>query len=298
MIVLILILSTTPFRADRVEIVKENGEKIVSLKGNVEIEQDSIKIFCYQAQLNETKGYVLLKDSVLIKDNEGEIRANYAIYYLNEKTSVLSGGVKLIEENQVISADSLDYDAQKRSVKMYHNVHLEERKNKIVAYGNEGWYDLNREVGGIKKNPRVEIARKDKLPIIINAKEFLLKNREELCYGYDSVTAVIDSITLFCDSISFDIKRDSGSMINPVVVEKQNVLKGISGGFGLKDKMIDYFRVYAGSANYWTTDGAHNIIEGDTINILFKDGRAYRVKVEGRPKGRLYLKEKEEGAKD
>lgn len=293
-----MLFITTPFNAERVEIVKENGENIVYLLGNVEIQQEDIKISCNEARLNETKGIVLLKDSVLIKDNNGEIRAENAVYYLDEKISVLRGNVRLISEDRIISADSLNYDGEKRFVKMYHNVRLEDLKNNLIAYGGEGSYDLNTEIGNLIKMPRLEILRENKKPMTLTAKEFLIKTKEELCYGYDSVVVVIDSIKLLCDTISYNIKKDNGSMIKPVVTEKNNELKGVTGEFGLKNKNIDYLKIFSGMASYWTAQGSHNIIEGNSIKILFQEGRAFKVQVEGEPKGKLYLKEQEENAGD
>ncbi len=295
---ILLFLNTTPFRADRVEIVKQNSETIVYLLGNVEIEPEDTKITCHKAQLNETRGLVLLNDSVLIKDSNGLIYANNAIYYFEEKTAILRKNVRLISKDQIITADSLNYDGSEQSVRMYQNVRLEDTKNKVFAYGGEGWYDLNLEIGSLIKQPKIEITREDKMPMIINAREFLLKNKEEICFGYDSVICVIDSITLFCDTIAFEIKKDTGFMTNPRVLEKNNELKGINGEFGLKNKTIDYFKVFSGFASYWTNEGAHNIIEGTIINILFQEGKAVKVLVQGNPKGKLYLKEEKENAGD
>lgn len=298
MIILLILLNTTPFNADRVEIVKENGANIVYLLGNVEIQQGDTRIFCNEAQLNEIRGTVLLKDSVLIKDENGEIRAENAIYYLGEKVSILRGNVKLISEDQIISADSLNYDGEKRYVTMHHNVRIEDLRNHIIAYGGEGWYDLNEETGKLVVEPKLEIFRDDKIPITITARSFLIKNKEELCYGYDSVFGAVDSINLFCDTIIYNIKTRNGSMVNPVVIEKNNELKGLSGEFGLKGNTIEYFKIFSGVANYWTEEGFHNIIMGNSIKIFFQEGRAFKVRVEGEPRGELYLKEEKENVGD
>lgn len=298
MIILLILLNTTPFNADRVEIVKENGANIVYLLGNVEIQQGDTKIFCNEAQLNEIRGTVLLKDSILIKDENGEIRAENAIYYLEEKVSILRGNVKLISEDQIITADSLNYDSERRYVTMHHNVRIEDLRNNLIAYGGEGWYDLNEEIGKLVVRPKLEIFRNDKIPITITARAFLIKTKEELCYGHDSVVGMIDSINLFCDTIIYNIKTRNGSMVNPVVIEKNNELKGLSGEFGLKDNTIEYFKIFSGVANYWTEEGSHNIIMGNSIKIFFQEGRAFKVRVEGKPKGELYLKEQKENAGD
>ncbi len=294
MIFLLVLLNTTPFQADRVEIMKQNAETIVYLLGNVKIEHEDTKISCREAQLNETKGTVLLKDSVIIKDKNGEIYADNADYYFNEKISTLRGNVKLISGNQIITADSLNYNSTRKYVEMQKNVRLEDTKNKVIAYGGKGWYDLNTETGSLTEKPKIEIIREDKTPLLIDAREFLLKNKEEICYGYDSVVGVLDSITLFCDTLIYNIKKGNGHMNNPLITEKNNELKGITGEFGLKNKIIDYFKVDSGYASYWTDEGSHNIIEGASVNIFFQDGKAFKVLVDGNPKGKLYLKEEED----
>ncbi len=298
MVLALLIIYLTPFRAERVEIVKENGESIVYLLGDVLIEQEDTRISCHQAKLNETRGTVLLQDTVLIRDSNGEIQAEHAIYYFDQRYSVLRGNVVMTSPDQIISADSLDYDGEKRFVRMYRNVRLEDTKNRVVAYGGEGWYDLESENGSLIKQPRIEMQREGKTPMIINAHEFLLKNKENLCYGYDSIIGEIDSIKIFCDTIVYHINQDKGYMTNPLVKEKQNELTGVAGEFGLKNKTIDYFKVDSGFASYWTNEGAHNIIEGASINIVFKDGRAFKVLVEGNPRGKLFLKENRENVGD
>ncbi|MEO0094453.1 MAG: OstA-like protein [candidate division WOR-3 bacterium] len=298
MILLIIIISATPFKADRIEITNEDGERVVYLLGNVEIEQEKTKILCSEAQLNETKKFVLLKDSILIKDGEGEIRANRAIYFFDEKFSVLKENVRLVSENQIISADSLEYYGERRVIKMFRNIILEDKENKVIAYGEEGWYDLNEEIGSLIEGPKLEVDREGNSPIRITAKQFLLKSKENMCYGYDSVIAIIDSITIFCDTISYNVKEKTGMMVKPLVTEKNNKLEGTSGEFALQNQTIDYFKVFSGTGSYWTEEGSHNIIEGESIDILFRDGRAFRIKVEGNPKGKLYLKGEKENAGD
>ncbi len=293
MVLLLVFFFLTPFRADRVEMIKENGESVVYLLGNVIIEQDDTRISCHKAKLNENRGTVQLQDTVLIKDNKGEIRADYATYYFDKRYSFLQGNVVMVSGTQTISAESLEYYGDRQFVRMYHNVRLDDTENRIVAYGGEGWYELDSENGRLFNQPRIEMQREEKTPIIIHAREFFVKNKENLCYGYDSVAGEIDSIKIFCDTITYHLNQDRGYMTNPLVQEKQNELKGLSGEFGLKKKVIDYFRVNSGIANYWTNEGAHNIIEGESINIMFQDGRAFKIFVEGNPRGRLYLKEKE-----
>jgi len=263
----------------------------------VTIEQESTTITCLEAQLNETDGLVLLKDSILIKNPDGEIKAENAIYYFESRTGFLRRNVALSRRDQVITADSLDYDGIKKFLRMWGNIKIEDLRNEQIAYGEEGWYDIGEEKGSLKKNPHLEISRKDKSPMLIRAREFFLLNKENKFYGYDSIEGTIDSITIYCDTMEYNLKEDHGFLKRPIVREKKNELQGDFGEFLLREKNLEYFKVFNGTGNYWTKEGSQNIVSGDTITILFKENRAFRVWIEGSPKGVLILKEKE-NAKD
>ena len=107
---LVLLLCVTPFSADKVEIIKENGESVVYLVGNVAIEDEHTKITCAEARLNEAQKYVILLNHVIISDKSGTINADYARYYFDDRRGYLSGNVTLTRSEEIISADSLYYN--------------------------------------------------------------------------------------------------------------------------------------------------------------------------------------------
>lgn len=297
----LLLFTLTPFTADKVEIIKENGASIVYLLGNVVIEQESTTITCLEARLNETAGNVILNKNVVIKDKNDEIHSENATYYFKEKIGYLIGNVVLSTENETISSDSLNYDGKSRFVRMFENVKIIDKKNDLTAYGGQGWYNLEKEQGNLIENPKLEIARspsdtieKNSEPMRVKAKEFQINNKENMFYGFDSVVATIDSITVLCDTFCYDINNEQGTMIKPTVEEKNNELKGTRGQFKLKNKNIDYFMVECGQSTYYTREGSKNVAEGLTIKILFKDGKATKIIAQGNPKGVLNLKKREE----
>ena len=125
---LIFIFYVTPFSADKVEIIKENGESIVHLLGNVIIEDAKTKITCAEAQLNQTKNYVTLIKDVKMVDKNGEILSDYAIYYFKEKKGYLNGNVLLLTAGEKISSDSLYYSGLDDLVRMFRNVKVKIKK--------------------------------------------------------------------------------------------------------------------------------------------------------------------------
>lgn len=295
--ILFFLLCVTPFSADRVEIVKqEGGTSVIHLLGNVKIEDEHLKIACSEASLHEAENYVVLIDDVSIIDENGKIHAGFAVYYFDEKKGYLRDSVVLFTGSDIIRADSLYYDGVDELVQMFGDVTIEDKKNDLMAYGGQGWYDLAKDEGYLMEGPRLEITRENKEPMRVKAQEFKLLADSNEFFGFDSVTAVFDSITIYCDTFSFNLKEDHGTMVNPVVLEKNNELRGETGQFKMKDQQIESFSVRRGWSRYYTDEGSKNIIEGEEINIIFRDGEAIKIIVDGEPSGILRLKRKEENA--
>jgi lipopolysaccharide export system protein LptA len=287
---LVALFTLTPFSADKVEIIKEQGTSFIHLIGNVVIEDDETKIVCDDARLYEEEDYVVLTDSVVISDKDGSIAADRAHYYFSSKKGYLGGGVRLVSESQVITAESLFYDGHRDYVEMERNIVIEDTEHNMFGYGEVGWYNLQDDIGHLEQAPRIELLREEKDPIYITASQFALYTRENMFYGYDSVVTRIDSITVLCDTFAFNLASDTGTMVRPEVIEDKNVLKGSAGEFALLDDQVDFFSVYYGSSVYHSEAGNVNNVEGDTITIYFEESRAVKIVVNGDPSGVLELK--------
>lgn len=290
MIIALALFLTTPFSADRVEILRDEGSSVVHLIGNVLIEDEERKINCREAYMYETEDYVSLLGDVVIADSNGRIFASEAKFIFNDQQGFLRGGVTLERKQETIKADSLYYDGSRSTVDMFNNVRIEDSKNNLTAVADMGSYDLDSEEGEIRGRPRLSIAREEKDSINIQARIFKLRiDRSEL-YGYDSVIAWIDSIIVCSDTFIYDLEGDKGMLINPDIVEKENQLKGDAGFFIMENKEIRSFTVKNGWSRYYDQDGSKNIVEGDSIAIEFEQGQARRIIVQGSPRGVLYLK--------
>jgi len=290
----LLLIQLSPFSADTVEILRDSG--IVHLIGNVKIESDSVRIDCREARLYETEGIFILEQNVTIRDTNGTITADRAQYQFREKLGRLRGNVTLNSENEVIRADSLDYDANRRFVKMIDNVRIEDTQNDMNAFGREGWFDLGQDRGSLTGLPHLEIAREGKSPMYVRAREFSLDVKADRFSGFDSVVALIDSITIRADTFDYDLKKEDGRLANPRITEKDNVLSGKRGVFKLVKKAIDLFGVEEGESIYYTKEGSKNYVAGSALTILFKNGQAYKIIVNGNPHGYLVNRKEDSDA--
>jgi lipopolysaccharide assembly outer membrane protein LptD (OstA) len=288
--ILLLILATTPFLADRIDIIREDNQSIIHLMGNVKIEDENTEIICREAKLNQTAGLVVLIQDVKITDRNGEIYSDWARYYFNSQKGYLKGNIMLLARGRTIKAESLYYDGINEYVEMFHDVTIEDPENKMISHSERGWYDLGKEEGHLVETPRLEILRDERAPMTIEAREFHLIIPASTLFGYDSITVVIDTILIYCDTISYNLKTEHGTMANPIIVEHDNHLTGASGDFQMKNKEIEYLTTRDGWSIYHTKEGSVNVVEGAEIRIIFDKARAVKITVRGEPHGNLTLK--------
>ncbi len=296
--IIFLLITLTPFRADKVEISKEGDERIVHLIGNVLIEGGDAVITCDNAAINEANGRIDLSGMVRLEDENGEVRARSAVYYFNEGRGYMSDSVTVITENERMFSDSLYYDGSRDSVEMYGNVAIEDARNNMVVSGQRGWYNLATDEGSLSGGPELRIGRREKTPIVVYARSFRLLTNDDLFYGYDSVLAVIDSITVRCDTFSYDLDSEKGTMTRPTIREGNNELVGTSGEFSMRSKEIDMLNVANGHSIYYTEEGSKNVVDGERITITFREGKAVSIRVDGMPRGVLSMKRSQGSAGD
>lgn len=294
----LLLLALTPFRADRVEIIEVERERIVCLFGNVVIENDDGVITCNEARINEAQGVIDLAGTVTMKDANGEINAGSATFYYEEDRGRLRDRVQIVTDRERITSDSMYYDGARNWVEMHGNVVIEDDQNSMTATGQTGAYDLALDEGSLSGAPELQIARAGKAPMLVQAVRFALFTRDDRFHGYDGVRAIIDSITVYCDTFSYDLRSETGALVHPVIREKHNELAGAAGSFRLKNREIERFEVVEGRSVYHTKEGSKNTIEGGRISITFSGGQAVRIEVDSLPRGVLHLKRSQEDAGD
>ncbi len=294
----LFLITLTPFQADKVEIFMENDQRIVHLIGNVIIEGEATRITCAEAKISEEEGWVKLTQDVRLEDHNGLASAGFAIYYFNEDRGYLRDSVHIVTSDEEIMADSLYYDGSRDSVEMYGRVMIKDTRNDMIVTGDRGWYNLADDKGLLTGDPKLQIMRQGKDPMTVDASTFALLTGQDMFHGYDSVKATIDSITVFCDTFAYDLVKEKGTMTRPRILQKNNELTGTHGLFVLADKQIEMMSVINGESVYYTAEGSENYVKGDTISIMFEQGKAKTIAVQGAPKGKLSLKRSEQSAGD
>jgi LPS-assembly protein len=134
------------FNVAEIEIL-ENGNKINGTNGGTVISDDGSTIdgknFFYNKQTNTLE----INDNVKYSDNTKNIviTADKVIYYKNDEKIFTIGNSKVIEENNNISANELEYDKNLNTFKANKNVKYSDNTKNIVITADKVIYYKNDE---------------------------------------------------------------------------------------------------------------------------------------------------------
>ncbi len=290
MIFVYLLLTLSPFSADKVEIIRHEEGNIIRLLGDVIIDASTAKIFCQEATIYEFKDLAVLHGAVRIIDTSSTIEADTAYHYLSDERSLLKGNVILKKAARTIYADSLVYFGRRDYTQAFGQVKFTDSTQKLTARGDHGTYDLRQGRGYLEGSPRALIERENKSPIEVNSRIFEFIEKSNSIIAYDSVKVTIDSTFIEGDSLRYFLDKKEGLITNLTISEQRNNIIGDSGRFTLGDDRLEEFKIRNGHGVYLTKEGTKNEVDGGLIVFQFKDGRIYAIEVSDKPKGILYLR--------
>lgn len=97
--------------ADELEGIQQRGSEIKILRGNVYVSQDSVKLYCDSAFLNQTTNTVKAYGNVHINQNDSiNTYSDSAVYNGNSKIAVLYENVKMTDNTSTLTTNLLTYD--------------------------------------------------------------------------------------------------------------------------------------------------------------------------------------------
>ena len=151
------------FNVAEIEIL-ENGNKINGTNGGTVISNDGSTIdgknFFYNKQTNilEINGNVKYSDN----NNDIKITADKAIYYKNDEKIFTIGNSKVIEKNNSISANELEYDKNLNTFKAKKNAEIHDRSKDTKIFADEISYIKDEEKIFTKGETRALVQKKYK----------------------------------------------------------------------------------------------------------------------------------------
>ncbi|MBK7872797.1 MAG: hypothetical protein IPJ74_20040 [Saprospiraceae bacterium] len=117
----------------------QEGDKIIQkLRGNVELRQDSVYMYCDSATI-ENNIYVVAKGNVLIQQGDTtNVFADSVVYWADLKQASLFGNVALINNTQKLFTERLDYDVNTKTATYFEGATLTNNETQLSS--KRGYY--------------------------------------------------------------------------------------------------------------------------------------------------------------
>ncbi|MEO0076246.1 MAG: LptA/OstA family protein [candidate division WOR-3 bacterium] len=293
---LVLVASLTLFAADitapKMELIdSENGRLTVFPEGIVISDKD-MKITGKRAIFFEKDNRAIIKDSLTITNPQYTITADSAIYSFTEKISVLQGNVVVESDTLEIRTNELIFDQRQNLVKSQQGLVIKEKRQNILVSSKIGEYDFNQALGITDSLPTLFIFRSD--TTVISSKKMVLDNNQYQYYAVESVTVKNKDSYLYCDTLLFFVKEDSGvAFANPRISENENQLSGEKIWFyfdsqdsvlnGNESKSLNKIRVDNNvNAKYFTKEnGVVEINNAKYLIINYQDNEVKNIYITG-----------------
>lgn len=293
---LVFVASLTLFAADitapKMELIdSENGRLTVFPEGIVISDKD-MKITGKRAIFFEKDNRAIIKDSLTITNPQYTITADSAIYSFTEKISVLQGNVVVESDTLEIRTNELIFDQRQNLVKSQQGLVIKEKRQNILVSSKIGEYDFNQALGITDSLPTLFIFRSD--TTVISSKKMVLDNNQYQYYAVESVTVKNKDSYLYCDTLLFFVKEDSGvAFANPRISENENQLSGEKIWFyfdsqdsvlnGNESKSLNKIRVDNNvNAKYFTKEnGVVEINNAKYLIINYQDNEVKNIYITG-----------------
>ncbi len=129
--------------ADYWEYIQQGEKLLQKFRGNVELRQDSIFMYCDSAII-ENNTYVVAKGNVLIQQGDTtSVFADSLVYRADLKQASLFGNVALLNNTQKLFTDRLDYDLNTKIAAYYAGATLTNNETQLSS--KRGYYYVRNE---------------------------------------------------------------------------------------------------------------------------------------------------------
>ena len=180
-----------------------------------------------------------------IVGEEIKFEANFIELIDEEKRIIAKKNVKIINDEETIYADEMDYDKSKQIIKAKGNVRIENIEKNIEIFSDELIYFKNKETISLNKNVR------------INFKNKLLFNTQEVLYDKNKKQIITNNFSTFKDNFGNKISSEKTKYLFDQSMLKINLVKMIdktNNKYFFENAIIDF---------------KNNEVIGDNVKIDF-----------------------------
>jgi lipopolysaccharide export system protein LptA len=259
------------------------GERVRILTGNIEVYQDTLRMYCDEATFYENRSQAIFVGNVLIDDGHHKLRANRIVYSTDSRMAECTGQVRIGGINDSLYAEKFIYTFKERNAEGEKNLFIHDKQNQVKIWGDAGKYisaDRYSKVTGHARFEQVNPDHPDTLLITANILEYFGEEPRR-AYAVNEVTIYKDQVKATCDSATYRISEELVQLrINPLAWQGQNEMKGRT-----IDMLLDSLKVKAihieDNAHVKSladsTQNKYNHLKGKSIQITLENGQPQQI---------------------
>ncbi|RKX69916.1 hypothetical protein DRP53_06700 [candidate division WOR-3 bacterium] len=272
-----------PFTAsEKVEIVSEEGKRIVRLIGDVTFQREGLRITCDQATIIGDE-IARLYNHVQLEESTTTITAESLYYQINTGVGVFYHST-LKESSLTVQSESLRYDPDLDQIHGYDSVVISDTVNDLLLYGREFVYNLNSGIGRTVGNPTLEILRDTAGPIVAEAETILYYRSGDELRLVDSVRIRDQDLSIRCDLLRYYNRDERGRLFNLEIATTTDRVTGDSGSFWIGDREIESMVITNAKVKREDGDRIDRLNCGK-LRLFFSHGSIIKAEAEGNPWG-------------
>ncbi len=258
------------------------NEDLSLLRGRVVIVQDSLTLFGEKVDYNFFTKVAHFTEGIRLEDENRVLTAKTGIYYQTQDSAVFRHQVQLADSAQYAESDSLFINRVSQSLKMYSNIFAADSTNNSILLGD---YLESDSTGRryVKGNAVLRNISSDTTDTtFINAHELLLLKEDttSLIYGYDDVEIWNPKFSSLSDSLFYNSETEIFELTSNALAWHKNIQ--LTGPF-IKVQMdsshirqlISFLKPIAVQEDSIT--GRLHQIKGDTLIADFEHGEISRI---------------------
>ena len=305
---LMLLASTALVAQSRIELVHADfsrgvrlntNEEVKILEGSVHIRQDTVEIFCDQAEYYREQNKVVLLNSVRLIRGSETLTANKVTYYELSKIAVCEGKVHLERPEQRLFCDYLRYFYETDQSFAKGNLVLIDDDARVTVTAEQGEYLPEQSLSRVERNAhflQVDSSGTDTLHIFAEKMVYQF-DPERMAIATDSVRIIRADLFARCDSAVYQLDMERVFLeIEPVANQKNNELTGYQIEFELPEMELSRIIVRQNAVAISVEDSASqkiNRLSGKEIQAFIQQRQITELWAYDNARSQYFLKNEE-----
>jgi lipopolysaccharide export system protein LptA len=278
--------------AGTVRVINTEQGRVTLLEGGVTITHGSAVITAQSGKGIEAKDEAVLEGEVRIVDGETTMESRTGEYFRRGKRAVLRGDVRIDDGRELVQADEVTYFRDSKIASASGSVSFKNKANEVTVEGGKGTYYFEEDRGIMEESPLLTASGEKQILITSQTMETFDKEAKALVAG--DVKVYQEDVTAACDSLIYMSRDDVAMLIgSPWIAEGANRMESANIRLEFANRKLNRAVLTPDAKGFYSVgEGEANTVSGDEMIIVFQDGKAGEVTVNGSAGGTYYMKKK------